>query len=192
MPCVSTERIDVLARMMRASSQNSVQLARTSMPFPIAHVLIGATVADQVLSKNAYRRTQTLCAVGALALLPDLDFFFVWVLGLDRSWHRGFTHSIGFGVVAGSLALVLTPAGRRVSLALALAVMSHPLLDWLTTLHGAGVELWWPISRQRFKLSYFGWLEFPPTEFAYASAIEVCVFLPLFFFFRLLRSWLSR
>ena len=85
-------------------------------------------------------------------IIPDLDFLIDWTLG--TAWHRTFTHSIFFLV----LAPVLLYVGCRIlrkeessayAWALAGGILMHLLLD----LHSApGIPLLWP-SWQHF--SYF-------------------------------------
>ncbi|MBK8556219.1 MAG: metal-dependent hydrolase [Lewinellaceae bacterium] len=71
--------------------------------------------------------------------------------------HRGFTHSIVFALVFGSLMAALFyrkhPAFRNIALFLVLATVSHPLLDMLTN-GGKGIALWWPFSLERI---FFPW-----------------------------------
>jgi membrane-bound metal-dependent hydrolase YbcI (DUF457 family) len=172
------------------------------MPFPIAHALVGAAIADQVLSRNAPQRVHALCMASIIVLIPDFDFFLVWVLGLDRSWHRGFTHSILFALAAGGLLFLLRAGRFQERLAWTLALMSHAILDFLATLRGGGVELFWPISGERLKLGATGFFESPATQastqldallyLAYASAIEGMIFLPLFLLSRFIRSRRAR
>lgn len=100
-----------------------------------------------------------LCA--AMAILPDADFALEWIFYL-RGAHRGFTHSIAFGVAAGLLASVLVGAKKfSHRLALVLAPTSHALLDVLVTSHqGEGIRLLWPLSDYGFKLGLFDYFHF--------------------------------
>jgi membrane-bound metal-dependent hydrolase YbcI (DUF457 family) len=126
----------------------------------------------------------------SLTLVPDLDFFLVWVLGLDRSWHRGFTHSVVFAICLGVLFLSMRAGSPRVCLAWTLALLSHGLLDWSTTLRGQGVELWWPLSLERSRWSGLHLFEFslPDALLPYEAmlkllqdaAVEAVFFVPLF------------
>src|SRR5215467_16127560 len=73
------------------------------MPLPIAHACIGASVATAAARCLSAKNATRLQIAGAvLAIVPDFDFFFVWVLGM-AGWHRAFAHSIVFSVVAVSL-----------------------------------------------------------------------------------------
>jgi inner membrane protein len=160
------------------------------MPLPVAHVVVGACVAEALLPSDTPRRNRTVLLLGCLALVPDLDFIPVWLLGLDRgSWHRGFTHSVVFAVLAGCL-LGIAFGRRRIGMAAicALVLMSHGMLDALTTISGGGVQLLWPFSSARLKSGLFElWEPAPATAVATpfvmqllrGSAVELLTFLPL-------------
>lgn len=119
---------------------------------PLTHALTGATVAWAASGSRLGRRA--LLVGGAAGLLPDLD-------GLIRSaddallaieHHRGFTHSLAFAPIGGTLAaLVLGGKSHRRWAVLAgiLAWLSHGLLDAATTY---GTQLLWPFSRLRVGL----------------------------------------
>ena len=109
----------------------------------------------------------------ALAVMPDLDFL-SYKFFLDQYsgtyGHRGFTHSIGFALLAGAIVGGLffrhKEGWRTAGVYLALCVASHPLLDslidvgicnaWFWPLDGARHCLpWRPIPMQG--ISLFGW-----------------------------------
>ena len=100
-----------------------------------------------------------LCA--GLAIIPDFDFIFEWFFNL-RGSHRGFMHSLFFGVALGLLAAYLAPARTfRNRLGLVLAPVSHAPIDALvTTSKGTGVALLWPISNFRFRFGAFDYFSF--------------------------------
>jgi membrane-bound metal-dependent hydrolase YbcI (DUF457 family) len=174
------------------------------MPFPLAHSLIGATLAEALLPPHAVSRNWLIAFVACLALLPDLDFLLVWLLHFDRDWHRGFTHSIAFALGCGGL-MALTPWGRhrtrQVSIC-TLALMSHGLLDALTTINGRGVQLLWPVSSTRFKAEILAPTELglPMDDVAQvlhyllmATLIEAAILVPVFVaVLAIRRQWLSR
>jgi membrane-bound metal-dependent hydrolase YbcI (DUF457 family) len=161
------------------------------MPWPLAHSLVGTAIAEAILPPHAARRNWLIAVAACTALLPDLDFLLVWLLHLDRDWHRGFTHSIAFALGCGGL-VAITSWGRRRTRQVAvctLALMSHGLLDALTTINGRGVQLLWPVSRTRFKAEIFA-----PTELGLpmdnvaqvlqylltATLIEAVILVPVF------------
>jgi membrane-bound metal-dependent hydrolase YbcI (DUF457 family) len=174
------------------------------MPLPLAHSLIGATLAEALLPSDTERRNRLIAFAACLAVLPDLDFLFVWLLDFDRDWHRGFTHSIGFALCCGGL-MAITAWGRHRTRQVAvctLTLLSHGLLDALTTVNGRGVQLLWPLSCTRFKAGIFAPTELglPMDNFAQvlqyllkATLIEAVVLIPVFVaVMAIRRQWLSR
>ncbi len=158
------------------------------MPLPVAHVVVGACVAEALLPSDTPYRNRAILLLGCLALAPDLDFLPVWLLGFDRgAWHRGFSHSLAFAALVGCL--VAAAFGRRVRLAVicSLVLMSHGILDALTTVGRGGVELLWPFSTARLRSDLFELWEpalgsSASTPFVmqllHASAVELVMFLP--------------
>jgi membrane-bound metal-dependent hydrolase YbcI (DUF457 family) len=164
------------------------------MPLPIAHGLVGASVVALWRPKGLLGRDWRKMLIGAaLAISPDLDFFLPWGLHL-RGWHRGFTHSISLALAAtGLMIAVLGISHLRDALAYGTALLSHGLLDFLTTQKGGGVELLWPFSNERLKLGWIGFSEFPfgfhVVEVIKASLIEILVFAPVLVALLLLREY---
>src|SRR5262245_5059489 len=111
------------------------------MPLPLAHALLGTAIAERVLPLDMPHRARALWIAAGFSIAPDFDFGLVWLLGMDRDWHRGFTHSVPFAVLVGFALRMMRPIGARAALACTLALVSHDVLDWLTTLEGPGVEL---------------------------------------------------
>lgn len=133
------------------------------MPLPVAHALVGASIAEGLLPGDANHRRLKVLAVAGLAVAPDLDFILVWILGLDRDWHRGFSHSLVAAALLGATALMRTGAARYREWAVAsMAVASHGLLDALTTVDGRGVQLLWPFWLERFKFGVVDLWEMQP------------------------------
>ncbi|PYS50338.1 MAG: hypothetical protein DMF68_07495 [Acidobacteria bacterium] len=165
------------------------------MPLPVAHGAVGAGLVALVRANSSVRRDwKMLLAGAALAITPDLDFFFLWVLHL-RGWHRGFTHSITMAVVVTALLFALLGKRRaRDVIAYGLAFLSHGLLDFATTKSAGGVELFWPFSTERFKLGLIDFLELPSgysiSEIIKYSLIELAVFVPVLLLVLLLREYM--
>jgi hypothetical protein len=99
-------------------------------------------------SFGSHRKWWPMAAVcGLAAVLPDVDF-------LLPVAHRGPTHSLLAGFATGIAAFVVMSAmsgkvaGRRIALLLALAVLSHVLLDWLgqDSSTPRGVMALWPFN----------------------------------------------
>jgi inner membrane protein len=154
------------------------------MPLPIAHALVGASLAAALHTRPRTRRYHLALVSGALlANAPDLDFFLVFTLH-SRAWHRGFTHSLVFaGVVCLLCLLISGQRPLRDALAYGLAFASHGLLDFLTTREGGGVELFWPLSAERLLLGWVGLSEIPsrlpPHAILRWLVVEFALFAPL-------------
>lgn len=133
----------------------------------VTQMLLGATVAQAGFRRRLGRRA---LAVGAgIALIPDLDVAAGWIGGPFANWvhHRGLTHSILFGPVAGPLLgwLVWRWQRRRhgpdsqwggadatrpwVWLAI-LALMTHPVIDVFTSY---GTQWLYPLTNTRFAIN---------------------------------------
>jgi membrane-bound metal-dependent hydrolase YbcI (DUF457 family) len=131
------------------------------MPLPVAHGIIGAGVVAAFGTTRTRKLAWVPLLAGAfLAICPDFDFFFVWFLNESSSWHRSFSHSLTFALLAG--VIVARLVGRfclRESIAYATCVLSHCFADILTTKKLPGVQLLWPFLPHRFKLGLFNYLE---------------------------------
>lgn len=117
----------------------------------LLHFTIGMA-AGRFAAGRRHFGASLLCA--GLSMLPDAD---VVAFALDVPYshpfgHRGATHSIAFalsgGLVAGAIAGLRGGQIGRWAAVIALTILSHPLLDMLTT-GGLGVALWWPWSEER-------------------------------------------
>jgi membrane-bound metal-dependent hydrolase YbcI (DUF457 family) len=166
------------------------------MPLPIAHACIGASVATALgplSSDKNYSKLQITAAI--LAVVPDFDFFFVWVLRMGPGWHRAFAHSIAFSaVIALAVAFAFRTDWKRAALVLWAAMASHALVDVLTSRLAPGAELFWPFYSRRYSAGFVDYLDFSirvrgHLEFAFLflkiSLVEAIVFVPLFLTIRL-------
>ncbi len=121
------------------------------MPLPVAHSLIGATVAA-VFRKKSQAAWPLFFFCAFLAVCPDFDYVLNWLRIGRGGWHHGFTHSIMFALVAGALTAVVTGCrSARGAVTFSAAIASHPLLDYVIT-ESQGVALWWPFTDHRYKL----------------------------------------
>jgi inner membrane protein len=154
------------------------------MPLPIAHALVGASLAAALHTRPDSLRYRVALISGAiLANAPDLDFVLVFTLH-SRAWHRGFTHSLVFaGFVCLLFVVTLGKRNLRDALAYGLAFASHGLLDFLTTKAGGGVELFWPFSAERLLLGWAGLSELPsklpPFTILKWLSVEFAIFAPV-------------
>jgi len=122
------------------------------MPLPVAHMFLGAALAEALLPAQTAQRKGKVFTAALLAVAPDLDFLPILALGIDRSLHRGCSHSLTFAAIAGLLGCLLLGRSRaRESIVYASALLSHGLLDAMATVHGRGVELLWPWAQSRYK-----------------------------------------
>ncbi|HVF66337.1 MAG TPA: metal-dependent hydrolase [Pyrinomonadaceae bacterium] len=152
------------------------------MPLPLAHGLVGAGVVAALHPRPSRRRYAPLFLGALLANCADLDFALV-ALARDRSYHRGFTHSLAFALALCVVSLAVFGRARlREALAYGLAYASHALLDYSTTKLGGGVELLWPFTSGRFGLGVVGLSELPSlmpsVGILKAALLEILLFAP--------------
>jgi inner membrane protein len=123
------------------------------MPTIISHAAVPLALAFGLGRKAIPRRL--LVAGVAASMLPDVDVlaFSLGIAYSDAFGHRGFTHSVAFALAAGAAALLLSRwlqcARLQAFLFVGVSTVSHGLLDMFTN-GGSGVELWWPLSTERF------------------------------------------
>lgn len=168
------------------------------MPLPIAHGLVGASIVALFLPKlSLVRDWKLFLAALFFSLVPDFDFFFVWVLGLGDHWHRSFTHSILFGVSITVLMLLVKGFSHaRTIFALGAVLLSHGFLDFLTTVHGRGAQLLFPFSKVRFGAGFNAFFS-SESEFVFSvllkqSLIELLIFTPIFLSVLVMRKYLAQ
>ena len=91
------------------------------------------------------------------AIAPDADvILFRFGATYDTVWaHRGFTHSMGFALLAAlvTVSLLRTVAPRVAFTFVAFSALSHGLLDMLTN-GGHGIAILWPATPKRY---FFEW-----------------------------------
>ncbi len=124
----------------------------------ITHSLVGATIAELALPRNATpAQRRTFFTVGIIAAnLPDADLLYTRIMPSPLGYllhHRGYTHTLGGLVILAALigAVMLTPrlratiagANGRFWALVAAALLSHVVLDsW----NSYGVHPFWPIN----------------------------------------------
>jgi inner membrane protein len=167
------------------------------MPFPVAHALVGASVAA-ALDRRSQSLWKLLCLSALLGVCPDFDYL-LNVLRVGRGgWHHGFTHSIMFAMLVGALtALVFGWRSVHGFIVFSAATVSHTLLDYLMT-ESRGVALWWPFTNYRYKLRVpnpidYTWddssLWIAAADILQISFIELIVFGPLLLLVILVRRY---
>ncbi|KKW67013.1 hypothetical protein AAV94_13250 [Lampropedia cohaerens] len=117
----------------------------------LSQALLGAAVMAAPLP--ARQRRKGLAVGAALGTLPDLDTFIVPLFTQSPvdlfTWHRGPSHALwilcllalAVWAVAWRYSNTVRAAPRGWLLGIALALLSHPLLDAFTVY---GTQLWWP------------------------------------------------
>jgi inner membrane protein len=170
------------------------------MPLPVAHSLIGVSVAA-ALDRRAEARWQLLCLCGLLGVCPDFDYGLNWLHIGRGGWHHGFTHSIMFALVVGVLtAFVSGWRSVRGFVVFSAAIASHTLLDYLIT-ESRGVALWWPFTDRRYKFRGPNPIDYTLSSTSFWEAavdvLRVCfteliIFAPLLLLVILLRRLQSR
>ena len=120
------------------------------MPTPIGHALGALLITAPIRAR--YRLLGAAAAVGVVAVgvAPDLDLL------IGR--HSAETHSIGAAALTGALAWLFLrarawPRAGALAAVLALAVLSHAVLDWLGTDTSApiGIMALWPFSTSYYE-----------------------------------------
>lgn len=133
------------------------------MPLPIAHGLMGAAAVAALHPNFVLRRDWRILLFGAgLGICPDFDYLLNLIRFLGRGWHHDFTHSILFALMVGAFSgRVLEREWGRAGSKYAIAILTHPLLDYVYT-DSRGVELFWPFSDRRYALGIM-----PPIEYSF-------------------------
>jgi hypothetical protein len=133
------------------------------MPLPIAHGLIGASVVAALHPDFLWKRDRGFLLLGAfLGVVPDLDYGLDWIGLLGQGWRHSVTHSILFGLLAGAFCARLVERANPWAMPKYIScLLSHSFLDFLYT-DSQGVELFWPISSNRYALNLM-----PPIEYSF-------------------------
>jgi inner membrane protein len=128
----------------------------------VGHVIVGLAAGRLWAGSEAStsRLAGAMLGFSALSLLPDADVvaFAFGVPYADPFGHRGASHSVAFAALVGAvIGLITRLRGHDQALRLAAlctaVVLSHPLLDAMTT-GGLGVALAWPWSAERMFLPW--------------------------------------
>ncbi len=130
------------------------------MASPVGHLAFGLAAVSVVARATGTPDSTALWLGAAVASgIPDLDVAFP-LLGLSKRHHRNATHSLLFAAIVIAAGLTATRVlglepGHNVEIAWVAALLSHLLLDVLTTgptlgRLGWGIPLLWPLSTRRF------------------------------------------
>lgn len=139
------------------------------MPTPVGHSLAGFAISLAAGERAVRHPWLAAGALVALANMPDLDFLPGYLIGVPRAYHWGPAHSIAAALLAGLVAGFVARAlsGRFLPFfALGSAAYgSHLLLDYLLGPGpvSVGLQLFWPISAERFIAPVAVFQMFPAT-----------------------------
>ncbi len=127
------------------------------MPTIISHIAVPLAIGFGLGKRKVSEHL--LCAGVVASIIPDTDVigFKFGIQYASQFGHRGFSHSICFGLVLGLIALLahkkLDCSRLSAFLFVSLCATSHGLLDALTD-GGLGVALFWPFENTRY---FFPW-----------------------------------
>ena len=117
----------------------------------LTQIVLGASVGEAVLGKKVGNKAMLYGAIAGT--IPDLDVlarFFVDTVTATE-WHRGFSHSIFFAIIAAPLfGWLISKVERKSeatfrdwSMLMFWGLFTHPVLDAFTTW---GTQLFWPLD----------------------------------------------
>ena len=157
------------------------------MPLPVAHGLLGVSVAVALRQPSQALRWKLLLIAALLSICPDFDYALNLLRVSRGGWHHGFTHSISFAFAIGLItAMIFGERHVRGVILYSAVTVSHTLLDFLMT-ESRGVALWWPFTDQRYKLRLpnpidYTWSSSSLREAAFdllsISIVELMIFAP--------------
>lgn len=136
----------------------------------LTQAVLGAAVYGAGMGR--YQKRKALAVGAALGTLPDLDVFIRYADPISSmTYHRGFSHSLLLLLPAAWLiawvVFRLNPqraySFRRLYWSIALALITHPLIDAMTMY---GTQLWWPFAS-------------PPVSWATVFIIDPLYTLPM-------------
>lgn len=144
------------------------------MPLPIAHSLMGYTLAETTQVRLARTTWRNVLLFAALANLSDVDFLPGFLMGQPNRYHHHLTHSLGFAALVGLLGcLIYWRRNQNLTnythalqnevqfrfwpyfLTITATVFSHCVLDLLTvdTSPPFGMLLFWPFDMSYYDMS---------------------------------------
>lgn len=167
------------------------------MAFPLAHGFLGATIVVLTM-QNSKKTNLKWVTIGAfLGILPDFDYFLNWIQVFGGGWHHGFSHSLFFAAIIGTIAAFAVNDFRiRTVLGFSAATASHGILDFFIT-ESKGIALFSPLTNYRFKLELlnpidYRWADENSLQ-TFSNVLRICliefiIFFPIF----LIAIWLKR
>ena len=118
---------DIAFRIGRLSRERVKLL--NNMPLPLAHALVGASVAAALCPASQSRQWKPILIGAFLGICPDFDYALNVMRISGGGWHHGFTHSIAFALFLGLLTVVVLREWKvRSFILFSAAAASHTLL----------------------------------------------------------------
>jgi len=122
------------------------------MPTPIGHSLISTAIFSGVNRKKLRLRWFDYLIFLFIGIFPDLDFLPGLVLGTPSRFHHGFSHSLVFGIIIGTMTGLLYrkwkgKPWRHYALIFTGVYFSHLIADFfgVDTSYPFGEQLFWPV-----------------------------------------------
>ncbi|UCE05480.1 MAG: metal-dependent hydrolase [bacterium] len=122
------------------------------MPTPIGHSLISTAFFSGINRKKLQLNWFDYLVFLFIGIFPDLDFLPGLILGTPSRFHHGFTHSIFFGIVIGTITGLLYSTWKRkhwlnYCLVFTGVYFSHLIADFfgVDTSFPYGEQLFWPL-----------------------------------------------
>jgi membrane-bound metal-dependent hydrolase YbcI (DUF457 family) len=122
------------------------------MPTPIGHSLLATAIFSGVNRKKLTLNWFDYLVFLFIGIFPDLDFLPGLILGTPSRFHHGFTHSLFFGIIIGTVTGLLYCKWKRkhwlnYSLIFTGVYFSHLIADFfgVDTSFPYGEQLFWPL-----------------------------------------------
>lgn len=127
------------------------------MASPVGHSLCGLAIAAFFPRLFSLKNWVLWIAILCFANLPDMDYLFGFFTGNPNTFHRLWTHSLGFMLMVGVLVLFIERWVNRAwkfqwSILAMLLIFFHLVVDYLgvDTRGDVGIPIFWPVSSENF------------------------------------------
>ncbi len=151
------------------------------MPTPIGHSLLSIAIFSAVNRKKLKLNWFDCLVFLFIGIFPDLDFLPGLILGTPSRFHHGFTHSLFFGIIIGTMTGLLYGKWKRKNclhygLIFSAVCFFHLIADFF------GVDTSFPYGEQLFWPFWQAYILSPISLFSdvYRSSNSVDFFISLF------------